>query len=180
MASFEAAIEFTLQHEGAYSKHPHDKGGATLFGIASASWPDVYVEVMRLYREGKRDEALARAKEFYRQNFWNARPFSRIESQPVATLAFDMHVNHSMRAAGRLVQRAANALSHGQYSALTEDGIVGPKTVRRLNALARRYQQALIAALCSERYAYFKSLTKRDHRQRSFMRGWANRCYPPD
>ena len=177
MADFYEAVEHVLAHEGAYSYHPHDRGGKTIYGIASASWPDAYDEVMKHYPKNTA-KALEVAQEFYRENFWKARPFDSISNRDVATFCFDMHVNHSFRAAGRIIQRACNALSPGQYAPLTEDGHMGPKTVRRINALSARYQDALMMSLAGERYKYYRTLVQRRPENASFMRGWAARCKP--
>lgn len=176
---FETAIEYVLDHEGAKSNNPHDRGGATIFGIASASWPEAYAEVMEVYKQDK-GKAIEVAKGFYRQYIWDERPFMRIEDIDVATLCFDLHVNHSWRAAGRIVQRACNVLSAGLYDDLAEDGWLGPKTVKRLNALSKRYYKATMAGICGERYRYYRSLVAQRRDQQANMRGWVKRCYPPE
>jgi len=174
------AIEYTLGFEGGFSNHRHDPGSKTIYGVASASWPEWYRYIMAAYREDDIVEAQKRALQFYREEIGSKRPFGDIEDINLQALVFDMHVNHSFRGAGLTIQKALNYLSSGlNMNPLTEDGWMGAKTVARANELHRRYPEAVLAAICSERYKYYQSLIDRNSNLQSFARGWARRCFPP-
>ena len=173
-------IEHVLENEGVFSDHEHDPGSKTIYGVASTSWPNWYRYIMEAYNQGDYIESQKRAIEFYQTEIASKRPFDRIEAKGLQALCFDMHVNHSFRGAGRTIQKALNFLAEGlRMNPLTEDGWMGNKTVRRMNALNRRYGEAVVAGICGERYNYYKSLVQGNSNLKSFIRGWVRRTYPP-
>lgn len=176
----EQAITYALRHEGGRSNHAADRGGDTLYGVSSRYWPLWFEHILKENRKSKK-KGLEAAREFYRKEIWTMRPFSSLNNQDIANLAFDLHVNHSPRAAGLILQRACNQLINGlSLTPLAEDGVAGPKTMHRLNRLSRSYLHSLIGAICGERYRYYRRLVQSDSTQGAFMRGWAARCYYDD
>lgn len=69
-ANFERALALVLQHEGGFSDHPSDPGGATMMGITQATlgaWrgqPVTRADIRALSRE--------EARAIYRIRYWNA------------------------------------------------------------------------------------------------------------
>lgn len=137
MSHFELAVAVVLAHEGGYSEHPADPGGATNFGV-SLRWlrnlgdndgdgwldgdldrdGDVDPEDIRLLTAGE-------AANFYRVQWWERYGYERIEDQGLATKLLDMAVNVGHGQAVRLLQRAIG---------VQDDGILGPRTLAAANA----------------------------------------------
>ena len=179
-AQFRIAFDHALELEGGFSNHPHDAGGKTIYGVASASWPTWYTHIMEAYTRGDKAEALARARRFYFEEIWRARPFDRIQHAGLRVTAFDLHVNHTFRTGGLIIQRACNCLIHGlRYEPLEEDGWMGPKSVTRINALAGRYEESVIGAIAGERWRHYRAVIAARPENASFARGWAKRVLPP-
>ncbi|HET9504175.1 MAG TPA: glycosyl hydrolase 108 family protein [Hymenobacter sp.] len=163
MASFDAFYPRLLRAEGGYCHLPGDSGGETWCGIARAyypgwpGWPLVDAAKRRLgaaspvlagrwpglSRELATDARLAeQARAFYRRAFWDALRLTELSSQAVAEQLADHGVNAGVARAPRLLQYALRQL--GQ-SALAEDGLMGPHTLRAANAApAPALHQALV------------------------------------
>ena len=180
-AKWQAAIAYTLNEriEGAYSDHPADAGGRTIFGITEKWNAEAFTTVHRLYLSGEREAAKLAAVQWYRRNFWEARPFDAINDTEIAVKCFDMHVNMAFSTAGRIVQKACNRITWDYEVALTEDGHVGALTVGRINDITRRYRDALVGALCGEQYTHYILRGHQNASQRAFWRGWIARSLPP-
>ncbi len=134
----EAALEWTLKHEGGFANDPLDRGGATNWGITlgvlkglgrAADFDgdgDVDAQdVVLLTRE--------EAKEIYRKKYWPWSTYGSVMPELVERLDprvlmkhFDIGVNMGRRAADLLLQRAVN-LVRGQL--LVEDAVVGVRTL---------------------------------------------------
>jgi lysozyme family protein len=110
---FDRAFDIVLGHEGEYSNHPMDPGGATRWGItARVATKHGYVGDMRHF---PRDQA----KVIYRASYWNA---VRAEEMPAAVRypLFDAAVNSGVQQATKWLQRAAG---------VKDDGVIGPMTI---------------------------------------------------
>ncbi|HRS25986.1 MAG TPA: glycosyl hydrolase 108 family protein [Methanofastidiosum sp.] len=69
--NFDWGFEMLIGVEGEYTNNPKDSGGKTIYGIASAFFPEDFKRIYSLYSSGKKDEALKEAKKFYKTKFWN-------------------------------------------------------------------------------------------------------------
>lgn len=130
------------QHEGGYSNNPVDPGGETKYGISKRAYPNVDIASLTL------DDA----KAIYRRDYWTP---AACDQWPelLRYEVFDLAVNVGVSQAIRLVQRAL---------AVSDDGIVGPKTLaaaqaadpqtalRRLQALRLQFYTARPAAWRAE------------------------------
>lgn len=152
-ASFETALNCVLRHEGGYSDHPEDPGGATMMGITRATlsnWrgqPVSSDDVRALTR--------TEAAEIYRARYWD--PVYGDQLPHGLDLAvFDFAVNSGP-------SRAVSSLQH--LLNVTPDGIMGPETLRAAGASEVGVQ---ITALCASRIAFLRQLRT----FATFGRGW--------
>lgn len=174
MSHFETALKHTLGIEGAYSDHPADSGGATMYGITEAL-------ARRYGYQGPMHRLpLSEATRIYRAAFWDA-----LHLDEVATLApqvayemFDSAVNVGTDRAVRWLQRALNVLNQqGRlYADLTEDGDLGPKTLAALQAYLWHRgtdgERVLLRALNSLQGAFYIELAERRQKDEVFVFGW--------
>lgn len=109
MSAFDRAFNLTIDHEGGYSHDPRDPGGETKFGISKRSYP----------RENIATLTIERAKSIYRADYWNAIKGDDLP-EALAVLLFDGAVNHGVKTAIRMMQRAVGA---------KDDGVIGPLTI---------------------------------------------------
>lgn len=169
MSTFEAAIETLMAHEGGYTV---DTGGPTNFGI-STRW---YSKL--LGRTVDPDEikriTLDQAKQLYRDYFWHPE-YEQIENQRVATKLFDCAVNMGEIQAGKLLQKACNSIGGD----LLVDGIVGPKTVSEVNALAGGDGEKLLRAFCVTQVLFYEMLARKSEAYKKELPGWLIRARWP-
>ncbi|MCU0817886.1 MAG: glycoside hydrolase family 108 protein [Beijerinckiaceae bacterium] len=155
-ANFERALALVLQHEGGYSDHPSDPGGATMMGITQATlaaWrgrPVEKAEVRSLTR--------AEAGAIYRAQYWDALAADHLP-HGVDLAAFDYAVNSGPSRAARTLQGLV---------AVTVDGRIGPQSLAALDASDAG---ELIRALCAARMRFLQHLPT----FAVFGRGWTRR-----
>lgn len=163
MADFEKAIPIILKHEGGFSNHPADPGGATNRGITFALFKQ-YAKALGLLPTIDALKSLTedQAKFIYREHFWNPMKGDEFESQAVANIVFDGYVNMGNRAI-KLLQKEIGA---------DADGVVGPKTLAILNAQA---PVIVFAGYKDARTRYYINLVERKPEMNVFLKGWLNR-----
>lgn len=150
--NFDTAFEQLLRHEGGFSDHPDDPGGATRFGVTEAVAREVG------YRGDMRELPLELAKRIYLERYW--KPVRADELPPGVRYAlFDAAVNSGPRQAVKWLQRAAG---------VPDDGVLGPKTLAAAHALNA---DALRSKILAQRLKLMASLPSWP----SFGRGWARR-----
>lgn len=147
---------FTLVHEGGFSDHPADNGGATMLGITHgtlSAWRGKKVTMAELKALTK-----AEALEIYRANYWNP---VQGDSLPMGVdlAVWDYAVNSGPG-------RAAKALQN--IIGVPADGGIGPAT---LAAVAKYDPASLVRSLCSQRLAFLKGLDDWP----VFKNGWSKR-----
>jgi len=171
---FNKAVAIILAHEGGFSNHGADPGGATNYGI-SLRWLKSEGMYGDLDDDGDVDikDILAidvgHATRIYRDKWWNKYHYDRVIDCEVATKVFDMSVNMGAAQAHKLAQRALNSLG----GRLDADGIVGPITLSAINTAE---PSNLLDALRDEQKRFYLSLIKHRPSLAVFKRGWIKRA----
>ena len=154
--NFERCLKFVLHHEGGWSDHPRDPGGATMKGVTLA----VYKEY--LGREVSKEELRlipdAHLHDLYRTRYWNKVRCDEL-APGVDLSVFDLAVNGGPGRAAKLLQRCVGAV---------EDGAIGPKTMSAINAVPAK---ELIIRFADTRREFYKGLKAFE----TFGRGWLRR-----
>jgi lysozyme family protein len=172
--SFQNALAATLKHEGGFSNHRDDRGGATRFGITEAVARRFgYVGAMPDYPK-------AEAERVYKLQYWDTLRLDEVDaiSEDIAQELFDTGVNMGIGRAGTFLQRALNVLNRGQadYPDLTVDGVIGPATIHSLSAyLLRRQAQGefvMLRALDGLQRAAYIEIAEKNKVQEAFVFGW--------
>lgn len=156
-----------IKTEGGYVNDPEDSGGETRYGITKGT------AYKYGYTGDMKNFPIAMAREIYRDRYLIPIHYDALLEidQPVADKLADMAVNLGQKAAGRMLQRSLNSLND---SALNEDGLIGPKTLRQVK-LCRRKDNLFKAINCLQG-AFYIELTERRAKDRKFINGWlANR-----
>lgn len=148
---FDDWFEWLMKWEGeVYENDPHDRGGATKYGIDQRSHPDVNI------RELTRDQA----RRIYREDYWTPMRAEQLNWKLAWVLA-DIAVNNGRTRAVKWLQ---------DFVGTTPDGIFGMKT---LNALLQDKPERLAAALLGRREKFYRSIATGT--QARFLKGWLNR-----
>lgn len=166
MASLHDMLDRLIEREGGYVDHKDDRGGATSMGIT--------LDTLRSWRN---DNSLtpkdvqklteAEAREIYTKLYYEA---GKVAQAPelVREALFDACVNHGIRRAWKLLQRAANE----QGCNLVVDGKPGIKTFAALDKCG---EKTLYRDFIRERHLFYDAIVQNDPSQKVFLAGWMNR-----
>jgi len=155
--NFDRALSRVLIHEGGFSNHPADPGGATNRGVTQrtfAAWLRSRGQTVRSVKHITDDEVRA----IYRQQYWNA---IRGDDLPrgIDYAVFDYAVNSGPAQAAKDLQRIVGS---------RVDGVIGSQTLMAVNGFGAN---VLIDKYCDKRLAFLKSLKT----WKTFGKGWSNR-----
>ncbi len=177
MADFNPCFEKVINLEGGYVLHevPGDRGGMTYAGIARNSWPKWpgWPKIEAGEIDGDLTEMV---REFYRREFWDRIRGDEIQQQTAAFMIYDFAVNAGIKAAVRITQRLVEA---------TPDGVLGPKTVGKLNNMLQdeKDTRLFVAYYSLLKVFRYKDICRNDSRRNKdqvrsnlkFLPGWINR-----
>jgi lysozyme family protein len=153
------ALGAVLKHEGGFSDHNDDPGGATNQGVTLATFRQWYGEQQTV--EDLRRITAAQLALIYHQGYWAA---CHCDQLPVgiAYVVFDQAVHSGPRQSMRWLQEAVGA---------ERDGLMGPKT---LTAVGQHAAGDIIRQMCVSRIRFLHSLHSGGLWQ-TFGRGWQRR-----
>ena len=150
--NFDQAFHQLLGHEGGYSDHKADPGGATMWGVTER------VARAHGYTGHMRALPVDLAKRIYRASYWDA---VRADELPAVARysVFDAAVNSGVSQSVKWLQRALG---------VSDDGAIGPKTLAAAQAADGH---VLKAKMLGARLQFMADLPTWP----SFGRGWARR-----
>lgn len=160
MDMFDKTFDRSMSHEGNYQNDPDDRGNwtsgkvgvgenkGTKFGLAAMTYPDLDIKNL----------TVGQAKAIYRRDWWE-RLRMDVFRPAMQYQMFDAAINHGMRNATKMLQRASGA---------HDDGIIGPKTLR---AAHDTDLDDLLMLFLAERLEFFTHIKTFD----KYGRGWARR-----
>ena len=150
--NFDAALGQVLLHEGGFSDHPDDKGGATRYGISEGVAREIG------YRGDMRELPMDLAKRIYRDRYWDAMHCDDLPDG--ARLAvFDSAVNSGVVQTTRWLQRTVGVVA---------DGVIGPKTLAAVEEIGA---DKLCRSIIAQRLRMLSGLPSWE----AFGRGWTRR-----
>lgn len=158
--TFDELIADVLRREGGYVDHPADRGGATNLGVTQAVY-DAWRDQRGLQRQSVRLLTSSEAASLYHARYWQAARCDDLP-EPLRDIHFDAAVNHGVRRAAVLLQRAVG---------VTDDGLIGPATLAAAAANPALVRARYLAA----RYRFYGDIIQRDRSQLAFMAGWMAR-----
>lgn len=154
--NFARALALVLKHEGGWSDHPDDPGGATMKGVTLANFrryvkPDATKDDLRRVTD-------AQLATVYRRFYWDAVHGAELPDG-VDYAVFDFAVNSGP---GRAVKYLQGVVG------VTQDGRIGPATLGATRAMMRA---TVINDLCDKRMAFLRGLKTWP----TFGNGWTAR-----
>lgn len=171
MSEFSVAIRSLLHEEG--SRYvPNDNGrGPSKYGITLLTYQEYYPEATA---EDIRALTPETSAAFYKLAFWDRYRVGRIDDQVLATKMLNLVAN--MGAGGwnkkkrRLVEGAVTLLQ--KVVGVKQDGILGPATAGKVNALPAK---EVLAELRDRAREHYKAIAEADPKKRGQLPGWLNR-----
>lgn len=164
MSRFHTCLDIVLGHEGGYSNHPFDRGGATNYGITQKTY-DMWRREHHLSQRPVAEIEEQEVGVIYGEYWADAR--CSYMPEPLDLLMFDAAVNHGAGRAIRLLQRALGA---------EVDGVIGRKTMNALHEDVVAYGIEDVCRRClDERAGFYDMIIRNDTSQSRFANGWMNR-----
>lgn len=180
MHSVESIAADIVRREGGYVNDPDDPGGATNHGVTIGTMQRLGLD---LTGDGRVDAADVRAlgreqaAAIYVKHYFEA-PRINLLPQPLHASVFDMQVNAGANAV-RLLQRLAGLVGFP----LKEDGVIGPLTIRAVEAAMATASGHLVDAYGIERRNYYYRIGDARPASRKYARrqdggkgGWITRA----
>jgi lysozyme family protein len=154
--NFARALSLVLKHEGGWSDHPADPGGATMKGVTLENFRR-YVKPGATKADLRKitDEQLSTV---YRKFYWDAVSASDLPDG-VDYAVFDFAVNSGPSRAAKYLQKAVG---------VAQDGKVGPQTIK---AAQSKVYSAVINDICDARMKFLMGLST----WKTFGKGWTSR-----
>ena len=149
---FQTAFDLLITHEGGFSNHPDDPGGATMYGVTEV------VARAEGFTGPMRDLTLDFAKSVYRKRYWDA---CRCDAMPdqLRYPLFDAAVNSGPSQSIKWLQSALGVKA---------DGALGPMTQQAANVC---FPQVVRQKMIGARLRFMTNLANWP----SFSKGWARR-----
>lgn len=125
LQNFAASLKEVLRHEGGYTNHKDDAGGATNFGITQAVY-DGYRRAKRLLPRSVKMITSEEVADCYRVNYWDKICGDQLP-KGIDFCTFDASVNSGTGRGERWLQQAINRVAGARR--LKEDGQIGYATI---------------------------------------------------
>ncbi|MBZ9706077.1 glycoside hydrolase family 108 protein [Mesorhizobium sp. ESP7-2] len=157
-----ASLAKVLVHEGGYSNHPADPGGATMKGVTQRVY-DAYRKGKGLATRSVKSITPDEVADIYDRQYWDAVKGDLLPDG-VDYVVFDGAVNSGPGRSIMWLQQALRPAYTGRI-----DGVLGVGTLAALKA--DNNNDALIDRICNARMAFLKRLST----FATFGRGWTAR-----
>ena len=173
MAEFKISFQKTLTHEGGHVNDPDDLGKETYKGISRANhknwsgWSciDKYKANSGFPSILDKDIELQKQVElFYLYEFWLPLKADQIQNQISADSIFDFAVNSGIKTTVLIVQSVIGTKA---------DGIIGEKTLQKLNSLDFGYFQP---AFTVAKISHYLAIIKKRPTNKKYLYGWIIRA----
>lgn len=173
LGNFDACLAHVIKHEGGFSDHPEDAGGATQHGIIQTVY-DSYRRRKGLVQRHVSNIALGEIREIYKTMYWDKVDGDEL---PVGVdyVVFDAAVNSGPTRGIRWLQQGVNKCAG--FARLKVDEKIGPAT---LDASDDYDFDKLIDAMLDARLGFMKVARNTKTGKASwpvFGRGWQNRLF---
>ena len=160
MADYKKMIPWIKKWEGGYANDPDDAGGCTMRGITIATY-------RHFFGNNKTCNDLKNITDtewefIFKTGFWDPWKADQIENQAIAEICVQMGWGSGVKTAIKKVQSTLG---------LTADGIVGPKTLARLN---REDKEATFDKLWYMRFDWLLDIAQLRNNKK-YLKGWLKR-----
>lgn len=141
-------LDKVIELEGGYVNDPSDRGGETKYGISKKAYPN----------EDIKNLTIERAKELYIEDYVKPCKADLLPYE-LQYAHFDASVNHGVKGAAKILQRAAG---------VKDDGIIG-------NITLKASKDVTLERYLLYRAFYYMEIVGNNPSQYKYIKGWANR-----
>ena len=155
MTYFDDAFTLLMEHEGG-AKIDSTSSMPSKFGIELDHWHNLVPFVNMTEQD---------ARGFYLENYWTPLKLDKFVSYKLATILFDLAVNQGSSTAVKHIQALLN---------LRADGVIGPTTLKEINAANPTKLALKLIALSADHYV---QIARSDPKKLIYLAGWVARTY---
>ena len=153
--NFRPSLEKVLKHEGGWSNHRFDPGGATMRGVTLRTYRSYYGHKTK---HDLKNISQSELEHIYKKGYWDKCNCDSLPSG-IDYAVFDFGINSGPRRACKMLQKVVG---------VKQDGIIGPITLKAI----RHYKPSIvIKALTNSRMSWLHRLSS----WRFFGKGWSRR-----
>lgn len=166
-SKIEKLAPLILKYEGGFVNDPLDRGGATNMGVTVNAW--------KLLGYDKNGDGIINDADmkllskddfkFVLRKYWDKWKADEIKNQSIANILVDWYWGSGKW--GIVIPQ--------RIMGLTQDGIVGPKTITKLNELIDSDAESLFYKIYAAREKFLDDIVKNNPSQKKFLKGWKNR-----
>jgi lysozyme family protein len=154
--TFLKSLELVLKSEGGFSNHKEDGGGATNFGVTQKTWEDWVGHPVS--EADMKSLTIEKITPLYKMKYWNP-AYCDVLQEGLNYAVFDCAVNMGTGRAVKTLQQAVGC---------HPDGVIGPRTMERINALP---VELILEKFSNEKRIFYQGLKNFP----TFGKGWLNR-----
>ncbi len=154
--------------EGNYVNDPVDRGGATNMGITINTWKQLGYDKNGDGVINNVDMKLLSKDDFkfVLRKYWNKWQADKIKNQSIANILVDWYWGSG---------KWGIVIPQRDILGLKADGVVGDKTIEKLNQLIDKDAEALFNRIYASRVNFLENIVKSNPSQKRFIKGWKNR-----
>jgi lysozyme family protein len=169
-SKIEKLAPIVAKWEGGYVNDPLDRGGATNMGVTIGAWKLVGYDKNGDGIITDADMKLLSKDDFkfVLRKYWNKWQADKIKNQSIANILVDWYWGSGKW--GIVIPQRILGLKGKQV-----DGIVGPKTIAKLNEEIEKDAESLFDKIFAARVKFLDDIVKNNPSQKRFIKGWKNR-----
>lgn len=170
--NFDKCLDVILGHEGGYSNHSNDRGGATNFGITQKTY-DTWRTKNKFKKQSVKNITRQEIDLIYYSMYWEPSKCDILPNK-IDCLIFDIAVNSGVLCAVRTLQRCIGVLDDGMFGKLSMAALndIGDMDKLRIAIIKDRILQYsnIVVNDCKKAIKENKQPT-----QFEFLNGWLKR-----
>ena len=166
-SKIEKLAPIVAKWEGGYVNDPVDKGGATNMGVTVGAWKLLGYDKNGDGIINNADMKLLSKDDFkfVLRKYWDKWQADQIKNQSIANILVDWYWGSGKW--GIVIPQ--------RILGLTQDGVVGPKTLAKINEEIEKDSEALFDKIFAARVKFLDDIVKNNPSQKRFIKGWKNR-----
>ena len=166
-SKIEKLAPIVAKWEGGYVNDPIDKGGATNMGVTVGAWKLLGYDKNGDGIINNADMKLLSKDDFkfVLRKYWDKWQADKINNQSIANILVDWYWGSGKW--GIVIPQ--------RLLGLTQDGIVGQKTLTKINEEIEKDAEALFNKIFAARVKFLDDIVKNNPSQKRFIKGWKNR-----
>lgn len=164
MSDLDRALDLLLAHEGGWSNHVADRGGATMYGVTQAAYDNwrrkggVATQPVRMITKGE-------CRRLYDECYWTEAGCDKLP-WPLSYIVFDAAVNSGPSRSIKWLQQGLG---------VDADGIIGKRTIAAAQKVVADGDAGKILAIVRSRADFIADVVKANKTQAVFLKGWSRR-----